>query len=176
MTQRASILVTTTSKPRRAPPKHRHVPDRPPDGYHVTERAPVVTHYADMDHVEEIVRSLARITELDEQMLRLEHDMTTHEAVLADPSADGWDRLDAENALEPLTEDYTRARWQVIQLAGEISTHGHYMIGDWKDDELAAIGRHLSHLTGALPRVLEECRGIETHETFQVLCGEAVTF
>ena len=174
MTDRASLVLTTS---KRGPPRHRHVPDAPVGGYHITTaQQPAISDLSVLDHEREIARAIAELDELDKIMLQLEDDITKHQAILDDPSADAWDRIDAENHLTSLTERHTNLRYQVIQRAVELGTHGGYLLGEWGDDELVTIGRHLSHLDGALPRVLATSPGIETMPAWRVLGREACPF
>lgn len=173
MTDRASIQITAS---KRAPPKRRHIPDRPVDGYHVTTAEPTISDLSSENHVEEIARAIAEIEELDEMMLTLDETIVIYQNQLSDPLADPWDLLAIERAIEPLLEERHIARYQVIQCAGEIATHGAYLIGDWKDYELDWIGREMTQGEGVLARVFEECPGIETHPVWSRLEVAACPF
>ena len=173
MTDRASLVLNT----KRGPPRHRHVPDAPVGGYHITTAPqPAISDLSVLDHEREIAMALAELDELDEIMLKLEDDITGFQSLLDDPSTDAWDRIDAENHLTSLTERHTDLRYQVIQRAVELGTHGGYLLGEWGDDEIVTIGRHLSHIDGALPRVLATSPGIESMPAWRMLAGEAVPF
>ena len=174
MNGRASLQLTTS---KRGPPRLRHVPDAPVGGYHVTTASqPMTSEVSVLEREKEIARAIAELDELDRIMLQIEHEIPLPQSVLDDPSSDGWDRLDAEKILDPLIDHYTDLSWRVRHRAEEISTHGAFLIGEWGDDELIRIGRHLSYMDGALPRVLAECPGIETTAAWQVLVAEGCPF
>src|SRR5690349_14355539 len=172
MTTRASITVSTN----RAPPRRRHMPDRPPDGYHVTESEPVSTDLSTLDHRNEITQSLSRIEELDIDMIAIDGRIDHYQETLTDPSADGWDRIDAEGKVGPLPEERERLRGQRLQHAGHIAACGFYLIEGWREHELDNIGKELSTIDGPLAAILSECPGIETHATYVRLEAAACPF
>ena len=173
MTDRASLVLNT----KRGPPPRRPVPDAPVGGSHsTTAQQPAISDLSVLDHEREIAMAIAELDELDRIMLQLEDEITTHQTILDDPSTDAWDRIETEKTLDPLIERHTDLRYQVIQRAVELGTHGGYLLGEWGDDELVTIGRHLSHMDGALPRVLATSPGIETMPAWRVLVAEGCPF
>jgi hypothetical protein len=113
---------------------------------------------------------------LDIDMTTIDGRIDHYQELLADPNADGWDRIDAEGKATPLLEQRDRLRGELVQHAGHIAACGAYLIDGWREHDLDNIGKELSTLDGPLARILAECPGIETHRTFKRLTSAAVCF
>lgn len=166
-------IPTKTVQPYR---RRRHIPDRPPGGYHVTtlpdpEQAP-----EPVDHAELIRAALADLATLDAQMIPLEVRADRLADKLADPAitipADDPRRLDAEDRLDQMHAALSSTRWQVGQIASVIHTLG----ASIDDDQLAEIGRTLVRDMGALGRVQTDAPGLLTGRTWQILFRESCPF
>jgi len=171
MTTRASITVASN----RAPPKRRPIPDRPPDGYLVTEPELIETTKTPRDSVAAIRQAIAVIERLDSELIEIDEQIGTYETALSDPDADGWDRIDAEGKVQPLLTQRDVLRGQLLQAVGDLTSAGAVLVEAWRENLIDDIGRQLDH-DGPLARVFAEFPGIETQAVWQRLGREAVPF
>jgi hypothetical protein len=175
-------LAKHPARQKRGPPGRGYVPDRPPGGYHVIPGDTVTSALSEANHSAELARAIARIQKADHLMTTLERRLETITTRLNDPDlldeipAGDPRRLEAEDTRDELRDHLSRQAWVVSNAAGMIATHGAYLAGAGRADELTAVGRGLSLVDGPLARILATCPGIETHPTYLTLCREAVAF
>ncbi len=129
-----------------------------------------------IDHADEIRRCLTRI-ELDSEIaMKLDEQITIMGTALTDPQADPWDRLDAETVLEPLVRKRFALEGSVLLNASDIAVHATHLVGEWREDELDEIGRHLIQGYGALGQIEVDCPGVLTHPTWRRIVAASCPF
>lgn len=177
------MTVTLSRQPKkRGPPGRRYIPDRPAGGYHVGLFEGIKSPLSEMDHVREIADAIATIEKLDTIMTKLETRIDRLIAKLTDPAlrddipATDPRRIEAEDLRDELLETALRHLWTVEQAAGDIATHGGYLLDAGQREALDEIGRTLTHGAGVLGRIQADVAGVLTHRSWQRLTAAACAF
>ena len=120
--------------------------------------------------------ALDRIAELDREMCEIDEQITRYQALIDDPNADGWDRIDAEGKTAPLLETRNLLCRDLMLTISDATSAGNALLNGWRENEVDNVGRSLQQGDGVLARVFEEFPGTERHPVWQRLEVAACPF
>lgn len=159
----------------------KHIPDRPPGGYHVTSNEQP-TYSVDGDHGPTTSQLIADLNDLDDAMLVIERKAETLIRKLSDPALfDQWPadhpvRIEAEDRLSDHLKALQVHRFEVNRIAAEIHARGSYLFLAGNEHLLDRYGESMVRDSGALGRVQQDVPGLMTGQTWQRLFDVACPF
>lgn len=126
--------------------------------------------------IAEVEQAIVELQELDQTMTEIDRHLDRIADKYADPRLDQWDVMELEREAEQLTDQQSKARFDLLFACNRVTHFGAYLIGEWREVDLDNIARQLSQTDGLFARVVEEWPGVPERPEWQRVYAEAVPF